>query len=198
MDTRIARLARTALASFGVTALLGLAALAAPAPAGAAPDDLIVPIGDLVVPYDDNGLLDAPPEGYYDSDGDGLWDRDETGFYGTDPYAYDTDGDGMGDGAEVDAGTDPRTAAVAVPVGPSPRQLVDSDGDDLWDRDETGFYGTDPYDSDTDGDDLWDGGEVNQYGTNPLVYDTDGDGNRDGCDSDPLVPSEPYGCLKQY
>jgi hypothetical protein len=102
MGTRIVRLTRTTLGAFGVTALLGLAVLTAAAPAGAATGDQVVPIDDLVVPIGDDGLRDAPPVGYYDSDGDGLLDADEVGTYGTDPHAYDTDGDGNRDGCDGD------------------------------------------------------------------------------------------------
>ena len=87
---------RTALGTFGVTALLGLAVLAAAAP------------GDPVVPVDGPG---NPPQCsrcvVLDTDGDGLLDASEVEYYGTDPYAYDTDGDGMGDGEEVTEGTNP-------------------------------------------------------------------------------------------
>jgi hypothetical protein len=44
---------------------------------------------------------------------------------------------------------------------------IDSDGDALYDTDETNVYGTNPGAYDTDGDGTGDGAEV-YYGTNPL------------------------------
>jgi hypothetical protein len=93
-----------------------------------------------------------------------------------------------------------------APVSAQP----DSDGDGLYDEDETAVYGTNPNARDSDGDGLADGDEVFEgtnplvadvaapvrfdsdadglfdndetgvYGTNPNVYDTDGDGIGDG------------------
>jgi hypothetical protein len=97
-----------------------------------------------------------------DSDGDGLFDEDETGVYGTNSSVYDTDGDGSGDGEEVFYGSDPRTAG-----GSSGTAGIDSDGDGLFDTDETGVYGTSPSVFDSDGDGIGDGEEV-YNGTNPL------------------------------
>lgn len=65
---------------------------------------------------------------------------------------------------------------------------VDTDGDGISDRFETGtgIYvsptdtGTSPTQSDTDGDGLTDGQEVNSYASNPNIKDTDGDGFEDG------------------
>jgi hypothetical protein len=96
-----------------------------------------------------------------DSDGDGLYDADETGVYGTNPSFYDTDGDGIGDGEEVYLGTNP-LAANAGPV------QTDSDGDGLFDLDETSVYGTSPSVYDSDGDGVGDGQEV-YNGTDPNV-----------------------------
>jgi hypothetical protein len=52
-----------------------------------------------------------------DPDRDGLTSRTEERKTKTDPRKFDTDGDGFGDGAEVLAGTDPRSAS-SVPLGP--------------------------------------------------------------------------------
>ena len=80
---------------------------------------------------------------------------------------------------------------------------TDSDGDGLWDSNETDTWHTDPFDIDSDDDGLsdWDevmvwntdpnvndsdldglddGVEVNTHGTNPLDYDSDDDGLTDG------------------
>lgn len=65
---------------------------------------------------------------------------------------------------------------------------LDTDGDGLLDRNETGtgIYvspqdtGTSPTNADTDGDGLNDGAEVNTYHSNPHVRDTDSDGFDDG------------------
>lgn len=87
---------------------------------------------------------------------------------------------------------------VAIPVangGWAPattflQQATDSDGDGLFDDDETGVYGTDPFDADTDGDGVNDGGEV-FYGTDPLVADaTDG---RTDSDDDGLYDTDETG-----
>ena len=45
-----------------------------------------------------------------DTDADGLSDGEEGCTYETDPLISDTDGDGLSDAAEVEAGTDPKTA----------------------------------------------------------------------------------------
>jgi hypothetical protein len=52
-----------------------------------------------------------------DSDNDGLSNWTETHKTATDPRRFDTDEDGFGDGAEVDAGTDPLNPA-STPAGP--------------------------------------------------------------------------------
>jgi hypothetical protein len=52
-------------------------------------------------------------------------------------------------------------------LAPAAAQRADSDGDGLYDDDETGVYGTNPAVYDTDGDGNGDGEEI-YYGTNPL------------------------------
>lgn len=106
-----------------------------------------------------------------DRDGDGLLDTDETDFYGTNPDAFDTDGGGIGDGDEVFNGTDPfdpsdDNGGGGGDTGGTADQ-PDSDGDGLFDDDETNFFGTDPQNFDTDGDGVGDGDEVFN-GTDPL------------------------------
>ena len=71
------------------------------------------------------------------------------------------------------------------------QMVLDSDGDNLTDTNETDIYGTDPNDIDTDDDNLDDGLEVLVYGTDPLSTDTDMDGLDDGVEvltngTDPL------------
>jgi hypothetical protein len=65
-------------------------------------------------------------------------------------------------------------------LAPAAAQRADSDGDGLYDDDETDVYGTDPFGYDTDGDGVGDGEEV-YYGSNPLdrnsVSGAVGDGN---------------------
>jgi hypothetical protein len=62
--------------------------------------------------------------------------------------------------------------------------LVDTDGDGLYDWDETNIYGTDPNDPDTDDGGVSDGDEVLNLGTDPLDY-TDDDWDGDGlCNND--------------
>lgn len=58
----------------------------------------------------------------------------------------DTDRDGLSDSEEQALGTDPN--------------LVDSDSDNLFDREEVKIYGTDPLNPDSDGDGYLDGDEV--------------------------------------
>ncbi|MDG6225458.1 MAG: transglutaminase domain-containing protein [Candidatus Thermoplasmatota archaeon] len=124
-----------------------------------------------------------------DTDGDGLTDHEEVVIYETDPLDPDTDGGGAMDGFEVKMGLDP--------LDPNDDGIyLDSDGDFLFDFDEsyTYYYAEtttdwdgdgrlDHYPSpdlwDTDGDGLSDGEEVLIYGTNPLMADTDGDGLTD-------------------
>ena len=114
---------------------------------------------------DDYDYYDGPASpgsgAFADSDGDGLYDADETGVYSTNPYVFHTDGDGTGDGTEVYYGSDPRTAG-----GSAGTAGLDSDGDGLFDTDETQVYGTNPYAYDSDGDGVGDGQEV-YNGTNP-------------------------------
>lgn len=130
--------------------------------------------------------------GATDADGDGLTCYDEYTFYGTDPETFDTDGDGVNDGLEIYYGSNPLVADANVYPDRGVQQLLDSDGDGLWDVDERGFYGTNPVVVDTDGDSIGDGEEV-YYGSNPMAYDTDGDGVDDGSELrlgwNPLDPS---------
>ncbi len=80
------------------------------------------------------------------------------------------------------AAAHPRPDYGLRPPGIVPLQRTDSDGDGLFDDDETGVYNTNPDTSDTDGDGSSDGEEV-FYGTDPLILqpaqarpDSDGDG----------------------
>jgi subtilisin-like proprotein convertase family protein len=57
--------------------------------------------------------------------------------------------------------------------------IVDSDGDGLWDSNETA-HNTDPLDPDSDDDGLTDGEEVLDWGTDPNSADSDLDGLSDG------------------
>ncbi|MBL8128184.1 MAG: hypothetical protein U0Z70_19905 [Thermomicrobiales bacterium] len=138
------------LMALGVSAGVAASYAVALRPAAAAPGD-----------YDYDGPASAGGA-TADTDGDGLFDADETGVYGTNPGLYDTDGDGSGDGEEVFYGSDPRTAG-----GSTGTAGVDSDGDGLYDTDESQVYGTNPWVYDTDGDGAGDGEEV-YNGTSPL------------------------------
>jgi hypothetical protein len=168
--------------------------------------------------------------GVQDSDDDGLSDYNEW-VKGTAPRNPDTDNDGVKDGAEVIAGTDPKTNDAAPAPAPDPGdepapapapdpgeepapapppiERLDSDGDGLFDDDESQVYGTKldvidtdgdgigdgeevylgtdpltmndaPDRADSDGDGLFDLDETSIYGTDPNVADTDGDGVSDG------------------
>ena len=119
----------------------------------------------------------------FDTDGDGLDD-------GVDPYPWradgdgdgisdvldpnalvrDTDGGGASDGAELRAGTDPRSPG-------DDRPSLYSDQDLLADNDEIAL-GTDPFNPDSDGDRVLDGIEAGRC--DPLNADTDGDTVKDG------------------
>ena len=108
-----------------------------------------------------------------DTDEDGLYDEDETDVYNTDPENPDTDGDGSNDGQEVFDGTDPNdpddyleSSEDGTSSDDSGTDTTDSDGDGLYDVDETDVYGTDPENPDTDGDGVDDGQEVFD-GTDP-------------------------------
>ncbi len=59
---------------------------------------------------------------------------------------------------------------------------IDSDGDELSDREEENIYFTDPDDSDSDDDGLTDGAEINNYSTDPNDSDSDDDGLTDGAE----------------
>ena len=142
------------LTALGVSAGVAASYAVALQPAAAAP-------GDYDYDYYDDGAMSSGGSALADADGDGLYDADETGVYGTNPYVFDTDGDGSGDGTEVFYGSDPRTAG-----GSSGTAGMDSDGDGLFDTDETQVYGTNPSVYDTDGDGVGDGTEV-YNGTSP-------------------------------
>lgn len=62
------------------------------------------------------------------------------------PEPIDSDGDGLLDEIELELGTNPRA--------------VDTDLDELFDKEEVQTYGTDPRNPDTDGDTYGDGQEV--------------------------------------
>ena len=132
-----------------------------------------------------------------DTDEDILLDGDEVFNYMSDPLVQDTDADGFPDGIEeIWYGTN-STLNTSKPQ--------DSDGDNIYDHDETNFYqsdpnsangedidndnlndiqenfyGTSPNNPDTDFDDLNDYQELYIYYTDPLDSDTDGDGYSDG------------------
>lgn len=149
----------------------GLSALGISAGVAASYAVALRPVAAALGDYDDYDDYDSgtnSPGGgtaTADSDGDGLFDADEIGVYGTNPAIYDTDGDGIGDGEEVYYGSDPRTAG-----GSSGTAGIDSDGDGLYDTDETSVYGTSASVFDSDGDGVGDGQEV-YNGTNPLSGD---------------------------
>ncbi|MHA1730414.1 MAG: hypothetical protein ACTSU5_00635 [Promethearchaeota archaeon] len=153
---------------------------------------------------DDDGYSDALEVNFYktnplnpDTDGDRLNDKEEFDQYGTDPLVADTDKDGVDDGWEVLwYETNPRYASSSP---------ADSDGDGIFDKDETMlgsnpnvdegadvdddgllsfqeiilYKGLDPNNPDTDGDGVLDGTEV-QLGLFYLDPDTDGDKLTDG------------------
>ena len=89
-----------------------------------------------------------------DIDGDGITNDDETNIYGTDPTNPDTDGDGIDDGQEIANGSDPLDPCDPDINSPA----CDSDGDGLFNPQETGCL--DPNDPDTDDDGLTDYEEV--------------------------------------
>lgn len=74
------------------------------------------PIPETLMPVDtdQDGLSDDEEKllgtnaNSSDTDGDGLFDREESKVYGTDPLSKDTDGDTFTDGAEVQAGYNPK------------------------------------------------------------------------------------------
>lgn len=77
----------------------------------------------------------------------------------------DDDGDGLSNRLEAELGTRP--------------DVMDTDGDGLYDGQELYDTGTDPLEADSDGDWLLDGDEA-AWRTNPLLADTDGDTLPDG------------------
>jgi hypothetical protein len=107
--------------------------------------------------------------GNSDADGDGLTCYEEYTIYGTDDYSFDTDGDGVNDGLEVYYGSDPLVADYAPEPDRGVQQLLDSDGDGLWDVDERDYYGTDMDNYDTDFDGVDDGSEI-RLGWDPLNF----------------------------
>lgn len=178
-------------------------------------------------------LFAAPATAYdrTDTDGDGTADVFEN-LVGTNPndansYAIDVDKDGYPDFYELDNNSDPDNPAsippdpAAAPANePTNGQRLDTDGDGLFDDDETDVYGTNPSDADTDGDGgddgfevysntdplaaddqtredsdgdgLFDTDEQQLYGTNPAVFDTDFDGVGDGQeDENGTDPTDP-------
>lgn len=111
---------------------------------------------------DTNGIIINQPEDVVaffipenpDIDGDGITNDDEINIYGTDPNNPDTDGDGIDDGVEIANGSDPLNPCDPDINSPA----CDSDGDGLFNPQETGCL--DPNNPDTDGDGLTDYEEV--------------------------------------
>lgn len=99
-----------------------------------------------------------------DQDGDGLTAADEA-TRGTDPTQFDTDKGGVGDGAEVQAGSNPLDPADDVAQAPQP-PTGDRDGDGISDADEA-VFGTNPDLADSDADGVSDFDEL-LNGTDPL------------------------------
>jgi hypothetical protein len=134
-----------------------------------------------------------------DVDGDGIPGSVEAVIPGLWDHDWDSDNDGMGDLDEIDeAGGDMAIFYDASKHNscacPNPT-VADSDGDDIQDGNEQGYFGTDFCNDDTDEDGLNDGQEVGtfaQYNSDsgaiitprsdardhadPLAADTDGDG----------------------
>jgi len=79
----------------------------------------------------------------------------------------------------LDAGIAWRWGARIPPQVIVSDRSLDSDGDGLYDWEETENYGTDPLNPDTDGDGLTDYEEVRIYATDPLNPDSDFDGLSD-------------------
>jgi outer membrane protein OmpA-like peptidoglycan-associated protein len=94
----------------------------------------------------------------------------------------------FGGGAEIDHTT------IEMPELIRPQPPKDTDGDTLYDAEETAVYGTDPLSPDTDQDRLDDGAEVKRHKTDPLNPDTDGGSVIDGEEvergTDPLDPKD--------
>jgi hypothetical protein len=147
--TRVAAVARRALAGAAFTALIaGLS--------GALPG-ATTPAAAQVDPNACDILVSCGERGAIDSDGDGISDLDEsdgglTGYV-TDPNDLDTDDDFLDDDYEIYvSGTDPTNA--------------DSDGDGLPDGYEVGFLPTNPNNWDSDGDGWGDGTETGDIDPN--------------------------------
>ena len=161
-----------------------------------------VPVGDMIAA----GLTGLSLHGEIaiqtmctDVDGDGIFGSVEAVIAGIEDHDWDSDNDGMGDLDEIDeAGGDLATNydASKHTSCPCPNPTVaDSDGDDIMDGNEQGYFGTDFCNDDTDEDGLSDSQEVGtfaQYNSDsgatitprtdardhadPLAADTDGDG----------------------
>ncbi len=133
-----------------------------------------------------------------DLDGDGIPGSLEA-LLGTSDTKWDTDGDGMGDLDEIDnaGGKIDLTFKVGHATCPNPL-VADSDGDDVEDGNESGYFGTSFCDPDSDDDGLPDGQEIGTFSqydsasgasitprsderdqSDPLAADTDGDGLSD-------------------
>jgi len=117
----------------------------------------------------------------------------------SDSLEADDDGDGLSNRLEVDLGTRPDVMDTdgdglfdgqeVYDVGSDPLQ-ADSDGDWLSDGDEAAWR-TNPSSADSDGDTLPDGVEVYLRTTSPFKADTDGDGLPDADDPDPAGAPRP-------
>jgi len=161
-----------------------------------------IPVGDMIA----GGLTGLSLHGEIaiqvmctDVDGDGIPGSVEAVIAGLWDHEWDSDHDGMGDLDEIDeANGDMATSYDASKHNscacPNPT-VSDSDGDDIQDGNEQGYFGTNFCNDDTDEDGLNDGQEVgtfSQYNSDsgatitprtdardhadPLAADTDGDG----------------------
>jgi hypothetical protein len=146
-----------------------LAALVLPSAAFAADTDL-----DGVSDEDEVNVFFTDPSDA-DTDADLLLDGWELYYFGTDPLNADTDGGGKGDGAEIDAGSNPHDD-----TDDEFSHSADTDGDGINDWEEYWVFGTNPRRDDTDRDGLPDGVEVFWLGSDANNPDTDGGGERDG------------------
>jgi len=180
------------------------------AAAGAMPDSVwtaifpgvTVPIGDMI----DAALTGLSLHGEIaiqamctDADGDGIPGSVEAVIGGLWDHDWDSDNDGMGDLDEIDEAKGDMLSSYDVSkhatcACPNPT-VADSDGDDIMDGNEQGYFGTNFCNDDTDEDGLSDSQEVGtfaQYNSDsgatitprtdardhadPLAADTDGDG----------------------